>query len=208
MTIPNLLTLARFPLAPLFLLVFLASGDGGFLRPLLSPPAAFALCLAFTAFCEISDLLDGYLARRWGQVTDLGKILDPYADSTFHLTCFFAFAAGAHGAWFPLWMVVVLFYREVAVGVIRKLGTERGIFIQARTSGKLKSLSQASAVIALLILALALSLRPSMDAETFRDTMAARALPMMWIVVGISVLSILDYAWANRALFRASAPKP
>ena len=201
MTVPNLLTFLRFFLAPVFLLVYLGSGCGAFLEPILPAPAAYIVCLVVVVLAEASDLLDGYLARRLGQVSNLGKILDPYADSTFHLTCYFAFSTGAHGGWVPLWTVMVLFYREILIHVIRKLGVERGTFISARISGKFKTFCQATTVIVLLSYAL-LFYGPEGEGGLPAKGMDSLAWILMGIVVGATLFSALDYTWHNRGVFR------
>lgn len=203
MTIPNLLTLIRFFLAPLFLGVFASTGAGGPLSAFLGEPAALALCIAIVALAEISDLLDGYLARRLKQVSDLGKILDPYADSTFHLTCYFAFATGAHGPWLPVWVVLLLFYREVLVEVLRKLGASRGIYIAAALSGKMKTFTQATVILLCLSLAFVASM-PDRFGGPWIGSMSDLATPLAWVAVAITWVSGLDYAWRNRALLKAS----
>ncbi|MHC5039587.1 MAG: CDP-diacylglycerol--glycerol-3-phosphate 3-phosphatidyltransferase [Planctomycetota bacterium] len=198
MTIPNLLTFLRFFLAPVFLILYLGSGKGGFLEEVLPLSLAYLLCLIVVVLCEASDLLDGFLARRWGQVSNLGKILDPYADSTFHLTCYFAFTTQAHGEWFPVWVPLLLFYREILVGILRKLGTEKGVFIAARASGKIKTLTQASVVIAMLGYAFGKSLQSDPTPWDFD-----LSVPLMWIAIGVTFWSVVDYTWHNRHLFRA-----
>src|SRR5471030_2418157 len=103
---------------------------------------------------ELSDILDGVLARRLNQVSNFGKLLDPYADSTFRLSCYFAFASNAHGHWIPLWMVMILLYRDLLVTVIRTFAVERGVYIHARASGKIKAITQGTVVFVTLIVAL------------------------------------------------------
>jgi CDP-diacylglycerol--glycerol-3-phosphate 3-phosphatidyltransferase len=200
MTVPNMLTFLRFFLAPLFLLIYLASGTGGFLETALPPRAAYGICLFMVLLAEVSDLLDGFLARRWGQVSNLGKILDPYADSTFHLTCFFAFSTASHGRWIPLWLVMVLFYREVLIHVIRKLGVERGIYISARTSGKFKTFCQASSIIGLL--GYGMLTGPSLAGDGL-PLLGSVDLPLVLITIAVAVtaFSAVDYSWANRNVF-------
>ncbi|MHC4598896.1 MAG: CDP-diacylglycerol--glycerol-3-phosphate 3-phosphatidyltransferase, partial [Planctomycetota bacterium] len=188
MTVPNLLTFLRFFLAPVFLLVYLGSGHGAFLEPILSARAAYIVCLVVVLLSEVSDLLDGYLARRLGQVSNLGKILDPYADSTFHLTCFFAFTTNAHGGWIPLWAVMVLFYREVLIHVVRKLGVERSTFIAARVSGKFKTFCQANTVILLLVYALVFY-GPKEGGGLPAPGMETLANILVGIVVGVTLFS-------------------
>jgi CDP-diacylglycerol--glycerol-3-phosphate 3-phosphatidyltransferase len=156
------------------------------------------------AAAEVSDLLDGYLARRWKQVSNLGKILDPYADSTFHLTCFFSFATGAQGSWLPVWVVLFLFYREVFVEVLRRMGAEKGIYVAASMSGKMKTFTQASVIVIVLVLALAADL-PAGRAAGLDPSLAAGIVPpLSWFAVAVTWLSGADYAWRHRAIFRGS----
>jgi CDP-diacylglycerol--glycerol-3-phosphate 3-phosphatidyltransferase len=207
MSWPNILTLFRLFTAPLFLAIFIGSGRNGFLNDVCSSQTGLLVCLIVVALSELSDILDGILARRLNQVSDFGKLLDPYADSTFRLTCFFAFASQAHGKWVPLWMVMVLFYRDLLVTVIRTFGVERRIFVHARASGKIKAVAQGGAVIAILIVALVAG-EDSVAYETALHGGKATALAhtLMWIVTVVTAWSAFDYFWSNRHLFSERKP--
>lgn len=128
MTAPMALTLARIVLAPVFFLLFSLSGPG--------PAGLLAGVWAVLILSELSDALDGHLARRLGQVSELGKILDPFADSISRLTYFIAFVAAGI---MPAWVLVILVYRDVAVAYIRVLVARDKVLMPARTSGKLKA---------------------------------------------------------------------
>ena len=202
MTVPNILTLFRLASAPVFLAFFIGSGKDGFLPIAWHGQAGLIACLVVMSASEISDILDGILARRWNQVSDFGKILDPYADSTFRLSCFFAFASQAHGKWIPIWMVMVLFYRDMLVTVIRAFGIERRIFVHARASGKIKAITQGVAIFITLSLAVIFG-EESVAYETVSKGIEGTAIAhtMMWVVTAMTVWSGLDYFIANRHLF-------
>lgn len=204
MSIPNLLTLFRLASAPVFLALFIGSGHDGFLNSWISAHTGLVLCLVVMALSEISDVLDGILARKLNQVSDFGKLLDPYADSTFRMTCFFSFASHAHGKWIPLWMVMVLFYRDLLVTVIRTFGVERRIFVHARSSGKIKAIAQGTAVF--VILAAAVFFGPEYVAYESANKTSTTALAkmLMWVVTAVTVWSAWDYFWSNRHLFDTS----
>lgn len=206
MSIPNILTLVRFPLAAVFVLLWFGAAPGTAGGEIISPTALYIILLAIVVFCEVSDLLDGYLARRWDQVSNLGKILDPYADSTFHMTCFICFASGVGGAWYPIWLVLLIYYREVMQGILRKVGAEQGVFIAARPIGKFKTVVQAIACIVLLLIASVLSYAQSrgMEWPSPQEFMPTVALPLMWIVVAISLYSGAVYIWHNKSLLARS----
>lgn len=199
LTIPNLLTLFRLASAPAFLALFIGSAPDGFLAGLFSPRVGLALCLLVVVLSETSDVLDGRIARRRGQVSNFGKLLDPYADSAFRLSCFFAFAAQSHGKWIPLWMVMVLFYRDLLVTVIRTFGVEQGKFVSARASGKIKAITQGTVIIVTLIAA-------GWKGPNFVDYQVGSALArsLMWVVTVVTVWSACDYFYGNRHLFSES----
>jgi len=199
MSWPNILTLFRLFSAPVFLALFIGSGEDGFLLWLMDSQAGLWACLALAGLSELSDILDGILARKLNQVSNFGKLLDPYADSTFRLSCYFAFASQAHGRWIPLWMVMILFYRDLLVTVIRTFGVERGEFVHARASGKIKAIAQGTVVIVTLATAALLG----------EEYVAHQALArmLMWVVTVVTIWSAVDYAWANRHLFKTGQKK-
>jgi CDP-diacylglycerol--glycerol-3-phosphate 3-phosphatidyltransferase len=128
MTLPMILTWGRIAIAPLFFLFYeLAEAYGA---ALLIPVWATFLLI------EVSDLLDGHFARIWKQESDIGKILDPFADSLSRLTYFVAFAGTGI---LPLWILLILIYRDVAVAYIRVMVSKSQVLMPARTSGKLKA---------------------------------------------------------------------
>lgn len=141
LTLPNLITVARIAAAPLVAWFALAEGTG--LRL-----AAFALFLA----AALSDLWDGYLARKHGWITDVGKLLDPLADKLL-LACTIIpiyFVSHRPGAWnevpfwgpLPLWVVLVILGRELLITLFRSYASGRGVVMAAGKSGKYKALIQ------------------------------------------------------------------
>lgn len=197
LTVPNILTLFRLASAPCFLALFIGSGEGGFLSGLMTPWHGLVACIVVVVLSETSDILDGILARRWNQVSDFGKILDPYADSTFRLSCYFSFASAAHGKWIPLWMVMILFYRDLLVTVIRAFGIERREFVSARASGKIKAVAQGTTVTLVLFIA---AYHGENGGQIVAESGAAQLA--MWVVVAVTSWSAFDYFWGNRHLFK------
>lgn len=151
MSIALILTLSRILLGPLFLFVYLYSQEMGI---------SFAylpyILLGLAGFSELSDAFDGALARRQNKVTDLGKLLDPMADSIFRLSALLAFTQGV--IQIPLWLVCIFFYRDTIISTLRALCALRGIALAARLSGKIKAVIQGMTVFFILILMIPYSL--------------------------------------------------
>ena len=207
MSIPDLMTLFRLASAPVFLVLFIGSGNEGLLSGALSPSQGLLACIVVACLSELSDVLDGILARRWGQVSNFGKLLDPYADSTFRLSCYFAFASQAHGRWIPLWMVMILLYRDLLVTVIRNFGIERRVFVQARASGKIKAIAQATVAITVMVMAyIAGEEFVSYAGPSKGERVTGVAHTLMWLVTAVTLWSAWDYTWQNRHLFKKTDP--
>jgi phosphatidylglycerophosphate synthase len=97
------------------------------------------IAIILIAYSELTDMLDGYIARRDNIITDIGKLLDPLSDSISRFLYFFAF--GYMGL-FPIWFVLALFLRDIIVAYIRTYVSFSGIAMGARYSGKLKAVVQ------------------------------------------------------------------
>jgi CDP-diacylglycerol--glycerol-3-phosphate 3-phosphatidyltransferase len=122
------LTAGRLVLAPVFFILYeLAIRGSSFIL--------VGVCLVFILI-EVSDLLDGHAARSLKQETELGKVLDPFADSLSRLTYFVAFAGTGI---LPIWILLVLIYRDVSVAYIRVMISSRNVLMSARLSGKVKA---------------------------------------------------------------------
>lgn len=141
LNLPNLITVARILACPVIFVLALS-------------PRASHLLAAFVLFvaAALSDLWDGYLARKHGLVTDMGKLLDPLADKLLLVATFIPFYLVSHRPeelaplpWWgplPLWVLLVIFGREVAVTVFRSWAARRGSVISAGPSGKVKAFVQ------------------------------------------------------------------
>ena len=137
-TVPNVLSFARLGLSVAFF-VFLERGD------------FTAACVAFVVAAS-TDWIDGWYARRYAQVSRLGRILDPFADKVIVCAAFIYLLApmlhaGVRGGLRP-WMVVVIVGRELLVTALRSFFEERGSDFSAKFSGKLKMLLQCVAAAA------------------------------------------------------------
>lgn len=143
LNLPNFLTSIRIALSPVLALLFLYD----------SPTARYAI-LFIIILSELTDLFDGYMARKHGQVTDLGKLLDPMADSIYRDTIFLCLAVKGHAS---LLLVLPILYRDSVISTLRTVCAYKGIVLAARLSGKMKAIFQAITIIiisCLLILAL------------------------------------------------------
>lgn len=135
MNLPNKITIARIILAPLFYIsYFLPLWTGSFYG------LSSILILSIFTGIELSDFLDGYLARKYNLVSDLGKVLDPFADVLSRITYFLCFA---FTGLMPLWVFLIIIYRELGITFLRMMMMGRGVVVAASLWGKLKAITYA-----------------------------------------------------------------
>jgi len=145
LTVANILTLLRIFISPVFLLVYLEYNSIGIVE------WCVPYVLLFLLFAlEISDALDGYIARKYNQVTDLGKMLDPMADSISRISIFLTFTQPPVSL--PLLLVFVFIYRDSVISTLRTVCALRGFALAARSSGKIKAVIQALSTISITAL--------------------------------------------------------
>jgi len=137
LNLPNILTLSRIAAVPIvvFLLLFESRQN------------CFWAAFIFTA-ASITDWLDGYLARKWGIVTILGKFLDPLADKLIVMAALIMLIPLDR---VPAWAVFVILARELIVSGIRSIASSEGIVIAASDLGKYKTIFQMIAIVGLLL---------------------------------------------------------
>ncbi|MBX7066937.1 MAG: CDP-diacylglycerol--glycerol-3-phosphate 3-phosphatidyltransferase [Parachlamydiales bacterium] len=139
------LTLLRIVLSPIFPILYLEREWLGI--PLVWLPY---ILLFLLIICECSDVLDGMLARKRNEVTELGKVLDPMADSITHISLFLTFTQGIVSL--PLLLVFVFLYRDLFISTLRTLCALRGVALAARFSGKMKAVLQAAVAFLIILL--------------------------------------------------------
>lgn len=135
--VPNALTVSRILLIPVFVVFFLEP-----------TPERSLYAAAVFGLAALTDAVDGYLARRWGQVTRLGKLLDPIADKLLILTALFLLVG------FDVveaWVAIVLAGRELFVTGLRSVAAREGVILEAETTGKLKMAAQVVAILLLIL---------------------------------------------------------
>lgn len=145
--LPNYLSSVRIVLSPAFLVMFFLPIWSGHFAVL-----SVILCWVFMFLMDISDILDGYTARKLRLVSDFGKMFDPYTDLFARLTYFLCFAGIGR---MPVWMLAIIIYREISVTFMRTVMMGRGFAMGARLGGKIKEWVYAfSAIFSMLALTL------------------------------------------------------
>ena len=137
LNLPNTITLMRIGIIPVLFFLLLSPGPTG------SLVIAFLFIIA-----ALTDLLDGYIARRYQIVTTMGKLLDPIADKIVVNSAMILMIPIGR---IPAWIVVITIIRDITVDGIRSIASSEGIVIQASRLGKQKTLCQIVAVSALMI---------------------------------------------------------
>ncbi len=127
MNTANKLTMLRVALIPVYLVLWY-----------LDFPGNNYAALAVFVIASLTDLLDGYIARHYNQITDFGKFMDPLADKVLVLAAMACFCAAGR---FPDWALVIVLAREFAVSGLRLVAVDNGRVIAAGWSGKVKTAS-------------------------------------------------------------------
>ena len=170
MNLPNALTLARIFLVPVVVTVLLANER--------AIPARTIWGASLFLAAALTDMLDGYLARRRKQVTTLGRLLDPIADKILISSALIALV-WRHAA--PAWMVVVIIGREFAVSGLRSIAAHEGFSINVSRMGKGKMVMQVAAVVGLIL------------GEKYHGWVDETAGVLIWAVVFFALVSMAQY---------------
>ncbi|MEI6437580.1 MAG: CDP-diacylglycerol--glycerol-3-phosphate 3-phosphatidyltransferase [Candidatus Omnitrophota bacterium] len=180
MNVPNILTVSRIFLTLIFAMVTQASGVA----------AAWAALALFMA-AALTDLADGYIARKYNLVTVFGQIMDPIADKLLILTAFFIFSFEGMMA---VWMVVVVACREILVTVVRIYALTTGRVLPAESAGKWKSALQMTAASLALTFRLGVAGGPfAAYAREYHDTCQTAVSLVMFAAIALTLASGLVF---------------
>jgi CDP-diacylglycerol--glycerol-3-phosphate 3-phosphatidyltransferase len=186
MNLPNALTTIRIFLVPLLVVALLTKFEGEAIfgvRKELVAAAIFGLASA-------TDWLDGYLARRRGQITALGQMMDPIADKLLTSAAFISLVQMDLA---PAWMIAVIIGRELAVTGLRSVASSRGRGFPASPLGKIKMASQVTAILLLIL------------GQNGAQPFLLLGQIALWIVLVAALVSAFDY---YRAFTTAAAAAP
>jgi CDP-diacylglycerol---glycerol-3-phosphate 3-phosphatidyltransferase len=164
LNLPNALTLVRILLVPVLIVALTVETPGG-----------SAVAAAVFALAALTDGLDGYIARSRQSVTTFGKVMDPVADKLMVAAALISLVSLDRLA--P-WVAMVIIAREFAVSGLRIAAGQRGVVISASALGKLKTIVQVVAVLALI---------------AAPDHQDAWVQALVYAMVGITVISGADY---------------
>ena len=169
-------TLARIPLALVFAIILLSSPG---------TTATVVACTVLLVLMELSDVLDGQLARRLTVVSEWGAILDPYADSVSRITVYWALASA--GLMTLSFIPLVMAIRDITVAYCRILWTRSGQSVSAQWSGKVKAVVQGTGAFVFLC------------GPGLFPAMSPWLIPAMsWIVLLVTLASMIDYLSKTR----------
>jgi CDP-diacylglycerol--glycerol-3-phosphate 3-phosphatidyltransferase len=182
---PNLMTALRLPLAPIAVGVLLTGTVWG-----------VVVAAILSLVLEATDLLDGWIARKYGVVSDFGKLFDPFADSFCRFTLFLGLYA-IHLA--DLWMILVLFYRDSTVAFLRGVAASQGIVVPARQSGKIKAVIQGVGTQVCYLVLLVQALVPSLA-----EPLATVPWWTMLFITLFTAFTLVDYLIGNRPVLETA----
>jgi len=167
-SLPNALTIIRILAIPIVLFL------------LLHPEQIYRLITAvFFLAVAVTDTLDGYIARRRGMVTTLGKFLDPLADKLLIVAALISLIP-TRGV--PSWMVIVIIGREISVTGLRGIALSQGIVISASTLGKYKTIFEVASITFLIL-----------NGNYFSLKLYQVGMGLLWVAMGLAVISGVDY---------------
>ena len=129
--LPNILSLLRIVMSPFFV-IFMIQDE----------PYYLLLSLLLIFLVSLTDFFDGYYARKYSLITEIGKYLDPLADKIFVITVFFTFNFILGNDIFPLWMVALILLRDIFITILRKFYKSKKIHFTTSDLAKKKTMIQ------------------------------------------------------------------
>ncbi|AAD19085.1 CDP-diacylglycerol-glycerol-3-phosphate 3-phosphatidyltransferase [Chlamydia pneumoniae TW-183] len=186
MGLPNYITFSRLFITPIFMILYLKGKWFG-ITPVVLP----YVLLALLAISELTDAIDGYVARKFSQVTDLGKLLDPMADSIYRISIYLTFTQPPVNL--PLLLVFIFLARDSVISTLRTVCAFRGRVVAARASGKLKAILQGVSFFLILLVMIphSLGLLSQNGLEIFASVTVS-------IIAVYSIASGIEYFWMNK----------
>jgi CDP-diacylglycerol--glycerol-3-phosphate 3-phosphatidyltransferase len=186
MSLANKLTFLRLILAPIFFIIYLLPN---FIPEWFINGAAWTIPVLWFIFIisEITDYLDGLAARKRNEISDFGKLFDPFADTLMQITCFLCFVIDGI---LPVALFLLVIYREFGILFIRNLMLRKGITLGARFGGKIKTVSY---IIAAGAAILTISLQRLSIFEFLIPYFKIGTIVIFIIAVVISIVSFIDY---------------
>ena len=183
MNLPNSITMSRIVMIPLFLWIlspfFPAKGH---------PAAQEISASVLFVLASITDGLDGYLARKRGQITTMGMLLDPLADKIMVTSALVALVA-YNPTVVKVWIAVVIIGREFLISGLRSIASSEGFTIQASDLGKLKTVAQIVLVVSAIL-----------AHQWVQWQFGVVVVPVQWLAIAaayftvlVSIISAVDY---------------
>ncbi len=185
----------RIALAPLFFIVYFIPVWTGSWASL-----TVYVLLPLFVFMEFTDYLDGYYARKLNQVSDFGKLFDPFADVLANMTVMLVFVVSGY---MPAILFVIVIYREMGITFIRMMASRKGVAIGARKGGKLKTVLYIIAAGFSLVIESALRL--SFDIGQSLSSLLLVNRILYGLAVLVAILSFIDYLHAFASILKNPA---
>ena len=179
MNLPNKLTILRVLMIPIFL-IFMLTDIGG------ENSKWIALTLFIAA--SLTDLLDGYIARKYNLVTNFGKFMDPLADKLLVCAAMICFVEIGS---LPAWIVVIIISREFIISGFRLVASDNGTVIAASYWGKFKTTFQ------MLMICLLIADIPNMIFQNITQI-------CIWIALLLTIISLIDYLIKNKDVLKSN----
>ena len=174
MNVPNRLTILRVVMIPLFVVAMLWE----------TLPYHEYIALALFVGACITDFFDGYLARKYNQITTFGKFMDPLADKL--LVCS-AMICMIELNRLPAWVVIIIIAREFIISGFRLIAAENGVVIAANYWGKFKTVSQMIMIILLIL-------------DFGGSVFGILEQIFIWLSLALTVISLITYIWQNKSV--------
>ena len=178
MNLPNKLTILRVAMIPLFVVFMLWETF---------PYSDYIAGGLFVAAC-VTDFFDGYLARKYQQVTTFGKFMDPLADKLLVCSALICFLVDS-SAEMPAWVVIIIISREFIISGFRLVAAEKGVTIAASYWGKIKTVVQ-------MIMAILLIFHFTHPLFRWIDAV------FIYTALILTVVSLVDYIYKNRDVMK------
>lgn len=189
LNLPNILTISRIVITPIFLFVILME----------SLQHRFLIACIIFAIGSITDAVDGHLARKNNQITNFGKFLDPIADKILTTSALLAFMSMGLC---NIWIVMLVLTREFAIASVRMIAASNGVVIPANVWGKIKTVTQMVFTILIMLLGEAYYIVETTDAILFSKLpdLSLVSNGLLWITAIFTVISGAVYLIDSRKI--------